>query len=357
MFLKNYTLNQLLNTWRYKRSSIRDMLRYGPLSLSIAPTSRCNLRCEYCPYHSPLVSKIAREFYQPVEDMSFQTFKRILNRFPGTLCVDFIGSGEPLLNKNIFEMIGYSHTRKIETHLVTNGVVMDVQRIVHSKLDAINVSLPGFDSKSYRRVSGGSDHTFHKVLKKVRELTRMRQASTLKSISISFLVHQENFQQLPKMIALGEALGIDTVFFQNFLPFEVFYPGMQVNGLGCGYKPLYTNKMIENDFLSLRRSSRVEIFGPILLKKENNERNCILPFVQLITDSAGNVSACPCNYPEQSVRLFKDKNVWNHKILVRRREALLNSSLPLPAVCEHCFNRFFRRDGIQFGGIMFRPPL
>ena len=354
---RDRSLRQFFNTLRYEHSSPRAVLGYTPLSLSFSVTPRCNLRCRFCPYHSPSVSQFSEEFYQPPDDISSETFRTILDGFSGILSVDFCGTGEPFLNKEVFRMIEYAHGRKMETHVTTNGAVMDVDRVIRSHLDTVNVSLFATDRNDYKEISGAGEHTFDLVVEKVKKLTKNRGKSNLKSVLVSFVIHQKNYQQIPHMVALAEDLGVDRVVFQNFLSLEVFYPGRDVGALGCQHQPLYADGGMEAELKQLTSSSRVGVEGPILLRNSQEDRNCILPFIQLITDSAGNVPPCPCNYPEERVLLFEENDVWKHRTLVRRREALLNGSLPLPPVCEKCYYRFMRTDGLEFGGIRLRPPL
>ncbi len=106
-----YRFGQLWNWYKAHHMPWGLDVKHDPPRLGIFLTTKCNMKCDFCLTHSTVIED--NEFkYQGSEDMSFDTFKDILNRFPNTLIVSFIGNGEPILNRNIYDMVKYARKKK-----------------------------------------------------------------------------------------------------------------------------------------------------------------------------------------------------------------------------------------------------
>ena len=95
-------MNKEINWIEHRgRVYLKDVLPLDtPFKIELEPTSACNFKCIYC-RHSTV--KIKPQF------MSMEIFDRIilgLKKFPNKIkTLHFVGIGEPLLNKNIYEMM------------------------------------------------------------------------------------------------------------------------------------------------------------------------------------------------------------------------------------------------------------
>ncbi len=81
----------------------RDTAYTGPFYICVDVTSRCNLQCLCCPYHSPLSDN-------PVSgknDISFDIFAKLCQeiKIMGTKTIVLQGEGEPLLHPRVFDLI------------------------------------------------------------------------------------------------------------------------------------------------------------------------------------------------------------------------------------------------------------
>jgi MoaA/NifB/PqqE/SkfB family radical SAM enzyme len=132
-----------------------------PIFLSLFITNRCNLRCEYCFVVDEQVSpQILMAEYSGAE-----VFK-IVDEFyaMGTRMI-FILGGEPLLHKNIGQIIDYIIAKGIYLHVVTNGT------LIKNKIDEIKnvhglcISLDGLSEQNDALRGQGS---FEKVVEGVK---------------------------------------------------------------------------------------------------------------------------------------------------------------------------------------------
>ncbi len=179
-----------------------------PMSISIEPTTSCNLRCPECP--SGL-----RSFTRPTGMLEEGLFRKVIDELAPTLSyLTFYFQGEPFIHPRFLEMVKYASEKGIYTSTSTNAHYLkdDVARAaVESSLDRLIVSIDGTSQDTYQSYRiGGS-------LKKVIEGTQnvIRWKKELKSktphIVFQFLVVRPNEHEIPEVYALAKSLGVDQV--------------------------------------------------------------------------------------------------------------------------------------------------
>jgi len=95
---------------------LKDERRASPISLQVAPTSRCNLNCVFC-------SNANRTKHEDLDVRElFQLLAHMKNR--GLKTVEWTGGGDPTLYKHINEAIDFVHKLGLEQGFITNGVLL-----------------------------------------------------------------------------------------------------------------------------------------------------------------------------------------------------------------------------------------
>ncbi|MFH1472025.1 MAG: radical SAM protein [Nanoarchaeota archaeon] len=133
-----------------QRTKLADVLPLNtPFVVQIFPIYACNFKCKYCIF--PLdISK--RGFISDKVIMDFELFKKCMDdftKFPDKLKVlRFVGIGEPLLHKNIVDMIKYAVSKKVadKVELLTNGSLLTPElsdALISAGLSRLVVSLQG----------------------------------------------------------------------------------------------------------------------------------------------------------------------------------------------------------------------
>src|ERR1700741_3749573 len=90
-----------------------------PVSVSIEPTTSCNLRCPECP--SGL-----RSFSRPTGMLEKKFFEQMINELaPHLLWLTFYFQGEPYLNPEFLDMVQYASSKNIYTSTSTNAHYLD----------------------------------------------------------------------------------------------------------------------------------------------------------------------------------------------------------------------------------------
>ncbi|MDD5254685.1 MAG: radical SAM protein [Candidatus Omnitrophica bacterium] len=168
-------------------------------------TNRCNLHCRMCdqwktPSGSAQEELTTREWFSFVDSAS---------RLHSAVVV--VTGGEPLLRKDIFEIIGYMRTKKIAAHLCTNGTLINeavARKIASCGLNSASISLDSFTDSLHDWMRG--TECFRAAVSGIRAL---RAAAPKIKIGINCVITKKNFLGIEKMIAFAESLGVNQIKF------------------------------------------------------------------------------------------------------------------------------------------------
>src|SRR2546423_10947169 len=186
-----------------------------PRSIYIEPTSRCNELCQQCP--RTLLSR------EDDRDLSFDSFRYIVDQFPVLERVVLHGLGEPLLNKDLPRMIQYLKERGTYVLFNSNGILLNEKRgqaLIDSGLDEYRLSMDGSTREMYERVRGVD--AFDKIWHNVRAFIAQQTAQDASKpvVSLWFTAMRENLHELPGLIDLATDAGIKEVYMQRLVYFE-----------------------------------------------------------------------------------------------------------------------------------------
>ncbi len=179
-----------------------------PFSVSIEPTTSCNLRCPECP--SGL-----RSFTRPTGMLENGLFTRLLDQLaPELTYLTFYFQGEPYLNPNFLQMVAEAAKRNIYTSTSTNAHYLKdetARQTVESGLHRIIISVDGTQQDTYEsyRIGGQLD----KVIEGTKNLVKWKRElnSLTPHIIFQFLVVGPNEHQIPEIYQLARELGVDEV--------------------------------------------------------------------------------------------------------------------------------------------------
>lgn len=338
LILHQHTIAQTLNTIRYATSRESTYLKYAPIALTVYLTDRCTLACNMCVNHSPNRPQKCPYLHEPCEDMTFNKFKSIVDRFKLVVFLGLIGVGEPFLNKDIFKMIDYgAKVRKMHVGTVSNGTTLNdkIDQIVNSPLHAISVSLNGHNSQEYYKMSGSSKQVFDTVLMNISELVEKRNNNRRNlEIKISCICTKKNYKYIPNMVELADELGADVLDFHNLIPSEIH--GFTKDQ--CLYES--DEGVIEVISSVDAPKSKLIVNMPKLLQLKPH-RSCKWYFQGISVDSNGNVGSCgKVIAPNKLYGNYLDKNVWNNNHFSKMRQMFLDESIPLLDCCKTCNSKY-----------------
>jgi cyclic pyranopterin phosphate synthase len=126
-----------------------------PLSdLRISVTDRCNFRCRYCMPRERFGKDHA--FLPRAELLTFEEIARIVRILSGTLRKVRLTGGEPLLRKDLSELVAMlKQSSDLQVALTTNGVLLPrwAGALWAAGLDRLTVSLDALDDQVFGRVT------------------------------------------------------------------------------------------------------------------------------------------------------------------------------------------------------------
>ena len=176
-----------------------------PYSLLCELTYRCPLQCPYC--SNPV------NFEHYTNELDTQEWQRILDEAAalGVVQVHFSG-GEPLLRKDIVQIIKKARDLNLYSNLSTGGTLL-TEKLVHelrsAGLDSLQISIQDADSLNSDYISGGLG-SFNK--KKKAALLAKNAGFPL---TINVVLHKQNLDNIKAIIGLAEDIGAERLELAN----------------------------------------------------------------------------------------------------------------------------------------------
>ena len=183
-----------------------------PRSLYLETTNRCDSKCQTC----------IRTFQslEPPADLTLAQVKSIAEQFPVLERVVLHGIGEPLLNREIFEIVAYLKSRATTVLFNSDAISLTHTRalkLIDSGLDEYRVSMDAATPETYRRIRGVD--RFERVAANVRRLVELEKelSRATPRVSLWFTASRVNLADLPAFVRLGANLGVAEVYVQRLV--------------------------------------------------------------------------------------------------------------------------------------------
>lgn len=182
-------------------------LNVMPTSLSIEPTTSCNLRCPECP--SGL-----RSFTRPTGMLNVDHACRWIDELaPWLTYVNLYFQGEPLLHPKLDQLMAQCHRHGIYSSTSTNAhhlTEAKCQALIDAGLNRLIVSIDGLTQETYASYRVGG--TLSKVMEGTRNMVEAkRQRGRGPHLVWQFLVVGPNEHELPDLLEAASACGVDEV--------------------------------------------------------------------------------------------------------------------------------------------------
>lgn len=267
-----------------------------PLQIDFEIIDYCNLKCIMCPRSINRGSGTKL----PLAD-----FKRVINEGSekGLKAISFGGGDEPLLGKELLEMITYASSEGImDIRLSTNGTLLNPElsaKLVTSGLTYITFSLDASSPETYRKIRG---RDLNKVENNIKTFLNILDNSgrTLPVTRVSFVAMPENLGEIDNFVAKWSPL-VDFIDIQDYIQLE---PPGTVNGDG----------ILE-------------------------EFSCYQPWQRLAITAQGDIAPC-CTFQGRKLLIgnIHEKSVeaaWNSERMAKLREQISTKNPPLE--CRYCY--------------------
>jgi MoaA/NifB/PqqE/SkfB family radical SAM enzyme len=188
-----------------KASPSTILAMYPIKSIVIEPTNICNLSCPLCP--TPLSNR--KKGVMPLSD-----FEKITANLPSSIqAVDLYFSGEPLINKALFEMVKSIVNRNIYCSVSTNGSLMGskIKEILNSGLSKLIIGVDAAYEDTYKkyRVGGNFTNLIENIKKLVYE--KRKRNSNYPLIVFQYIVMKHTEKEVDMAVSLARDLNVDAI--------------------------------------------------------------------------------------------------------------------------------------------------
>jgi len=258
------------------------------------------------------------------KDMSPELFRRIVDNAKGYVqYIDFSFRGEPLLNKNIFQMIDYAKKNGMNTSLQTNGLLLDRENsrlLLKAGLDLLTVSLDASSAKIYDKIRPGSD--FGRVIENTRALIGLNDKKQMTVIA--------------QMVRMAENSS-DLKDFKNYWKSQ--------KGVLVRIKPFSSRAgLVHNDISPLGKGRCVQ---------------CSRLWRGMVVCADGRVVSCcndfSCRHPMGDLNAHSIEEVWHGDKFVDLRRLHCQGKFDSISMCREC--EFLRKDLLKQAATFFCDDL
>ncbi|MFD2419839.1 pyrroloquinoline quinone biosynthesis protein PqqE [Amycolatopsis pigmentata] len=175
-----------------------------PFGVLAELTYACPLHCAYC--SNPL------DLARYGDELTTAQWLRVLAeaRELGTLQAHFSG-GEPLLRRDIVEIVRGAHDLGMYTNLVTSGLGLSplrAEKLRAAGLDHVQISIQDWEAAASDRIAG-----LRSFERKIAAAVLVRRLGW--PLTVNVVLHRQNIGNVAEIIALAERLGADRVELAN----------------------------------------------------------------------------------------------------------------------------------------------
>ncbi|MBD3348250.1 MAG: radical SAM protein [Candidatus Eisenbacteria bacterium] len=312
-------------------------LRSGPRMLDLVPTHRCNLRCVGCVHYDN----------EGPGDLELGFFREILaESAPWVVQYRFCSLGEPLMNRDLPEMLELAARAGIGCNLMTNGTLLTPELAEHlvarCKIDILTFSIDGATAETCERLRRGLK--FDDLMEAVTSVveSKRRHGAGRPVVQANAIAMKDNADELPDLVRLAARLGIEDL--------NVHY--LTVEGRTQWENSLFSDpdrqKEIFDEMKRVGDELGVVTHLPPDVRDAEFMQRCYLPWDTLIIDTDGTARMCYFSWEEPVGNVVEDggiRAVWNNALYRKVRETI-ETDCPFYRYCAHCGYRvgYSRRE-------------
>jgi MoaA/NifB/PqqE/SkfB family radical SAM enzyme len=276
---------QFLRTlWHSRRNVLADSCCQpppaGPYMAEFDITYRCNCRCRMCQrWNDP----------RP-ESLTVADYRRLAAEFRQMAVHQIsVAGGEPLVRKDVFDIIANFAAADLSVNLCTNGMGVEkwAPQIIHSGATCITISLDGATAESHDRIRGVKG-SYDRVVAGIRRILEQRR-SWRPIVRVRMTVSSFNQSEIRAFIQKWRGVADDVLLQPVHHCGDSYYTGMQPSELALkpdalseqlNETPLAGDKYMETLIRSLRMNGAYPDF------------RCFAGVLMVRIDPWGNVYPC-----------------------------------------------------------------
>lgn len=289
--------------------------------LFLEVTSRCNAFCEHC--GSNCGNNIVQD--EISKEKLMEALLDISEHYDANEIILNVTGGEPLMRKDLFEIMGYASNLGFRWGMTSNGILINddiLKKMNDTKMRTVSISLDGLKEthEQFRRVP----NSFDKIIENIKKLQKV---PSIEIVQVTTVVNKKNISELDLIYQLLIDLKIDSWRVINVDP--------------IGRAKNNKNILLENDdykylfnFIKEKRNEHImnieygcSHYLDLTLEKELRDTyfSCVAGLYVASILSNGDIFICPNverrnEFIQGNIKNDKFSYVWENKFQIFRNE-------------------------------------
>jgi uncharacterized Fe-S cluster-containing radical SAM superfamily protein len=187
----------------------------------------CNLKCDFCWTHSPLMKK--GFFTKPKKVLDLKMFYQYVDELAAASVelVELCAVGDPLYHPHVWEMIHYIKQKGLLLRISTNGTLIskkNAEDMIKWGVDELSMNISGGEPDSYAAIHNVSARLFHHLKKTLSYMAALRNAVANSPLQMKHIhvLTEKNARTLDAMIYFAHETGANALSFRTVWPHRAF---------------------------------------------------------------------------------------------------------------------------------------
>lgn len=191
--------------------------RIAPITIDMSLTQKCQAACVFC---------YAGLQQNPSDPVPWELWSRFLDDCveighkpgEGVRAISLVSDGESTLSKSFYKFIAKAKANGIDVASGTNGEALkfDQMPMLVDNLTYLRFNLNAAMPKENARIMGTSENAFHRVIRNVKEVVRLKkERSSNVTIGLQMVVMPSYAEQVVPLAKFGATLGVDYLILKH----------------------------------------------------------------------------------------------------------------------------------------------
>lgn len=318
----------------------------GPVRLQLNPTNRCNIKCRFCWLRD--FDRTGANYEEIEPDRYLELIKEASDI--GVKSVEITGGGEPLLRKDILNIMIEVKKQGLYGELITNGTLFTrdlIKKIVDVGWDRVVFSMdaPDAETNDFLR---GLEGVFEKTVNSIKTFNSVKKEMNRNKpeICIHMVLCNKNYNKIADMFEFAHELDCNNLFIEPIVLLAL--------ETEAGKELMITDEHKKQLLLELERAKdtaskyqfktnvdKLELkfiesankMDEMILEETEDKIPCYYPWYQMIIRPWGVVGPC-CMFDNvgDNVKEKSLEEIWFGEHFSKIRKKLKGGSLP-----KYCF--------------------
>lgn len=209
-----FNIRILWNLFKKRKLGLQD-IRFSGNSIRLDVSSICQLQCPCCPQSTGAMQTLGKGF------LSFDNFKKLLNKNPEIKNIEISNWGEIFLNPEFNQILAYAHQKGVTLDAdsgVNLNTVADetMEALVKFQLHSLRISIDGATPETYQLYRRGGN--FNRVIQNIKTINSYKKQYTSRYplLTWQFVIFGHNQHEIEVAHDMARGLEMDFVIKESW---------------------------------------------------------------------------------------------------------------------------------------------